>query len=164
VVNDDSCGDHPNHSTSLTLQQDNLTLSHSRKINRAILAGEKFVLEQNGHLNNIKALINRTAHSVEIAQLLANSFGGAVEDHFVETRLKEMFKFFKIFKIFKYRYSGIKAQKGFGVLVNALSPLTQGTKKCEIKQVIAREIGAKEGDLIVSNLAKRILVLRNKKN
>lgn len=102
-------------------------------------------------LRGFQAKINGAS---DLAKRVARSFGGAVEDRFVQARLPEIHR----------RVAGAALpshpRSGFEALVEALLPVIKATEEHDVELEIARAIGASDDDRVVHVLAVRILFLR----
>lgn len=94
----------------------------------------------------------------DLAQRLADSFGGAVEDRFIQARLKKLDVHVPTLLDSLWK----QPRRGFDALVDALLPTIKATEKTDAKREIARAIGADENDRVVANLAARILFHRTR--
>jgi hypothetical protein len=92
----------------------------------------------------------------DLAKRVAQSFGGAVEDKFIQARLPKIHR-----RVLKAYESPSKPRRGFDALVEALLPMVKTTEEAALEREIAQAIGADINDRVVHNLAVRIRALRN---
>lgn len=125
---------------------------------QAILEGEAYAVGMRGPLDTaavvargIKAKLTGPS---DLAERVAHSFGGAVDDGFTQARLQGIHR--RVAKAFL----SSEPRRGFDALVEALLPTMKATEESALKREIARGIGAGVDDRIVHVLAVRILALR----
>jgi hypothetical protein len=92
----------------------------------------------------------------DLAERVAQSFGGAVEDRFIQARLPKIHR-----RVATAYRPPSEPRRGFDALVEALLPTIKATEEADLKREIAQAIGADIDDRVVHNLAMRILRLRN---
>lgn len=96
----------------------------------------------------------RLGGASDLAERVARSFGGAVEDSFVQARLPGIHR--------RVAAAALPSEprRGFDALVEALLPTVEATKEADVEREIADAIGADGDDRVVHVLAVRILALR----
>lgn len=96
----------------------------------------------------------------DLAESVARSFGGAVEDRFIQARLPGIHR--RVFKAVRQSKQSKQPEprRGFDALVEALLPTITATEETDVEREIARAIGAGADDRVVHVLAVRILALR----
>jgi hypothetical protein len=90
----------------------------------------------------------------DLAERVARSFGGAVEDRFIQARLPG------IHRRVAAAVLPSEPRRGFDALVEALLLTTNAKEQPELEREIARVIDAGGDDRVVHVLAVRILALR----
>lgn len=90
----------------------------------------------------------------DLAARVARSFGGAIEDRFIQARL------LGIHRRVAVAHLPSEPRRGFDALVEALLPTIKATEETDVEREIARAIGGGEDDLVVHVLAVRIRALR----
>lgn len=90
----------------------------------------------------------------DLAELVARSFGGALEDQFTQARLPGIHS-----RVLNADLPS-EPRRGFDALVDALLPTVTAADEGALEIEIARAIGAGVDDRVVHVLAVRILALR----
>lgn len=99
----------------------------------------------------IKAKFQGTS---DLAERVARSFGGAVDDEFIQARLPGIHR-----RVAKAVLPS-DPRRGFDALVEALLPRVKATEEGTLEKEVAQAIEAAEDDRVVRVLAVRILALR----
>lgn len=126
----------------------------------AIIEGEAYAVGLRGALStgrfamqHIKA---KAFGSTDLPERVARSFGGAVDDKFIQARLRGI----HLRAATKFQFLSSEPRRGFDTLVEVLLTCVKTTTERDLEKEIARTIGAADDDQTVRALTVRILALR----
>lgn len=123
------------------------------------MEGEAFAVGMRGTFGTAAVVLRgfqaKLKRESDLAERVARSFGGSVEDRFVQARLPEIHR--------RVAKAVLRAEprRGFDALVEALLPVIKATEEHDVEREIAQKIGASYDDRVVHVLAIRVLALRN---
>jgi hypothetical protein len=134
--------------------------SSEEMIKQAILEGEAYAVKKRGirgiWLRGKSSINKKNKEESDLPEHVARSFGGSVEDRFIQTRLP------KIHRRAASTLASMRTEprRGFDALVEALLSTTKAIEEPEVEREIAQAIDASVDDRVVHVLAVRIMALR----
>jgi hypothetical protein len=126
---------------------------YEETLSSAILEGEAYALDIRGSFRNVRAIVNGLIGIPDLAERVARSFGGGVEDRFIQNRMPGIH-----FRLARATLPS-EPRRGFDALTEALLPIVRATQESDIKYEIARALNAEINDRVVHVLAARIRAL-----